>query len=148
MEEVEFDEAEITYVFRLIAASMPGLPDRNSTAFHPSTSADDPDPRPHVTVRLTNNGLRQRSEWYTLHWRPEGQGRTLVLPRPNNAASLANKRQKNKEKKERRQERKKDDKGGEKDDDKKDKGGSAATPTSATTTSGRHAQTSGVGRRS
>ena len=54
--------------------SMACLSDRNSTAFHPSVSAEDSDPRPHVTVRLTNNELRQTNEWYTLHWRLKDQG--------------------------------------------------------------------------
>ncbi|KIW58836.1 hypothetical protein PV05_03330 [Exophiala xenobiotica] len=106
MEVVEFEDAEIT------------------TAFHPSVSVEDSDPRPHVTVRLTNSALRQRNEWYTLHWRPEGQGPTLILPRRNNAASLANKRQRKKDKDQRRKERRRDDK---KDKDKRGEGGSAAT---------------------
>lgn len=47
-----------------------------------------------------------------------------MLPRRNNAASLANKRQRKKEKDQRRKERKRDD---EKDRDKRDDAGSAAT---------------------
>lgn len=117
------------------------LPDLNSTAFHPSVSVEDSDPRPHVTVRLTNNEPRQRNEWCTLHWRPEGQGLTLVLPGRNIAASLANNRQRRKEKDQRRKERKRDD--ADKDDeDKKDKGSSAA----ATSSSGRHSQIPEGGR--
>ena len=124
MEVVEFDDAEIYVCDAPRPTSMACLPDRNSTAFHPSVSVEDSDPSPHVTVRLTNSVLRERNEWYTLHWRPEGQGPTLVLPRRNNAASLANKRQRKREKDERRKERKRDEK---KDEDKRGGGGSAAT---------------------
>ncbi|KAJ5522863.1 uncharacterized protein N7503_006536 [Penicillium pulvis] len=70
---------------------------------HPTTSTHDPNPVPHVTVRLSNPSLRSQRTWYILHWRVGGG--SVFLPRPDNEDSNRRRQMRRKEKKQRRQER-------------------------------------------
>ena len=101
----------------------------SSNGLHPTTSQNDPNPEPHVTVRLSNQELRQQNSWYIFHWRPNG-GACVIMARPDNEDANNQRRQKRKDKKKRQQERKNDRKD-RKDKDGKGDGGGAST-------SGRH----------
>ncbi|KAJ9315857.1 hypothetical protein DTO271D3_3835 [Paecilomyces variotii] len=85
---------------------------------HPTTSVHDPDPSPHVTVRLSDPSLRNRQAWYVLHWRPDN-GRSMILRRTDDEPSNQRRRRQRKEKKKRRRARKKERE--KKDKDKKGK---------------------------
>ncbi|KAJ8058230.1 hypothetical protein OCU04_012426 [Sclerotinia nivalis] len=72
---------------------------------HPTTSRNDPNPDPHVTVRLSNSELRQQNSWYIFYWRPNSSA-WVIMPRPDNEEANRQRRQKRKDKKKRQQERK------------------------------------------
>jgi len=89
---------------------------RKSNGLHPTTSTRDPNRDPHVTVRLSNAGLRQQNSWYTLHWCPNVG--SVVPQHPDNLASQETRRAKSKQKKQKRQGKKWQD--NDKDKDGKD----------------------------
>ncbi|KAJ6027409.1 uncharacterized protein N7446_003997 [Penicillium canescens] len=70
---------------------------------HPTKSTHDPNPAPHVTVRLSTPSLRSQRMWYILHWRVSDG--SVLLPQPDNEESNRRRQMRRREKKQRRQER-------------------------------------------
>ena len=79
---------------------------RYSNGLHPTTSTWDPNPVPHVTIRLSTPALRAQESWYVLHWRPNGQSR--VAPQPDNKKSNDKRKADRKRKKQAQLQRKRD----------------------------------------
>jgi len=69
------------------------LTKRNSDInLHSTTSTADPNKEDHVTVRVSTAALREKQEWYTVHWRPKEGG--VYLPNPESQANKEKKKAK------------------------------------------------------
>ena len=107
--EILFDEALVlSVVINHRMSPRSGLDRRARNGLHPTTSSQDPDPIPYVTVRLSNAPLRQLDQWYILYWRLNGG--SYVFERTDNETANANRRLRRKQKKQRRRERRQGDK--------------------------------------